>query len=267
MMGSGRYTGSGNFAPPTFVLHPRGSRRSQGWWSGLTGHGKLAIYASALVIITLVAVLVISVGDGNGAALKTRGNAYAADSGLAAIAKSVVNSLGTLRQSIFAYKLRIILNQLSVSAPELQRKLSKLSQVVQGDRCQGYLAEVAQLSDAGSGVSVPQDPEGIWRYANKLADSYIPLFKKHLTQIVGLRPRLPAIGLPMPLAESGNLLVKSCDLQLKALRECIRGLEILRDCNEMTVGQASELVRDGVAKVSEANACLSRADVALSKND
>ena len=227
----------------------------------------MAVYASALMIITLVAVLVISAGDGNGAALKTRGNAYAADSGLAAITKSVVDSLGTLRQSIFAYRLRVILNQLSVSAPELQRKLSKLSQVVQGDRCQGYLAEVVQLSDTGSGGSVPQDPEGIWRYANELADSYIPLFKKYFAQIEEVRPKLLAIGLPMPLSESGNLLLKSCDLQLKAMRQCILGLEKLRDCNEMTVGQASELVRDGVAKVSEANACLSRADVALSKKD
>jgi hypothetical protein len=49
------------------------------------------------------------------------------------------------------------------------------------------------------------------------------------------------------------------------MRECIRGLELVKDCNEMTVGQASELVVDAVAKVSEANTWLSRADDALSR--
>jgi hypothetical protein len=210
---------------------------------------------------------VIATGNGNGAAVKTTRNDYSADSGLAAVAKSVVESLGTLRQSIFANKLKTILDQLSASAPELKRKVTKLSQVVQGDRCGGYLARVVQLSDTGSGGSIPRDPEGIWRYANKLADSYIPRFKQYLAQIEVIRPRLPAIGLAQPLLESSDLLLKSCDLQLKAMRQCIRGLEKLKDCNEMTVGQALELVSDGVAKIREANTCLSRAGVALSKKD
>jgi hypothetical protein len=220
-----------------------------------------------VLLITLVTVLTISAGDGNGASLKTRNNTYAADSGLAAVARSVVESLGTLRQSVFAYRLKVILQKLSESAPELQRKLAKLSQVVQGDRCQGYLAQVVVFSDAGSGTSLPKDPEGIWKYANKLADDYIPIFQKYLAEIQDLRPKLPAVGLQKPMSESSDQLLKSCDLQIKAVNQCIRGLEKLRDCNEMTVGQASELVGDGVAMVRQANACLSRAGVALSKND
>jgi hypothetical protein len=267
MIGSRRHTGSGSFAKPPFIAGPHRKGPSRGWWSGLTSGGRLAVYASAVLIVSLVAVLMISAGDGNGASIKTRGNAYVADSGLAEVAKSVVDSLGTLRQSVFAYRLKVILQKLSKSAPELQRKLAKLSQVVQGDRCQGYLAQVVLLTDAGSGISVPRDPEGIWRYANKLADDYIPVFQKYLAEIQDLRPKLPAIGLQKPLSESGDQLLKSCDLQVEAMNKCIRGLEKLRDCNEMTVGQASELVNDGVAMVRQANTCLSRAGVALSKND
>ena len=267
MIGSGRHAGSGNFATPPFIVQPRRRRTSRGWWSGLTGGGKLAVYVVMLLIITVSAVLAISAGDGNGDALKSRGIANLADSGLAAIADSVMDNLGTLRQSIFSHRLQIILNRLSASAPELQRKLTQLSRVVQGDRCQVYTAKVAQFCDARSPGSVPRDPEGIWRYANRLADFYIPIFKKHLVEIEGIRPKLPAIGLPAPLSEWNDLLLKSCDLQLKAMRQCIQGLKKVRDCNEMTVGQASELVSDGVAKVKEASACLSRVYVALSKND
>jgi hypothetical protein len=267
LIGARRHAGSGSFAKPPFIAKTHRRRTSRGWWSGLTGGGKLAVYAVTLLIITFSAVLAISAGGGNGTPLKPSGIAYVADSGLAAIAESVMDNLGTLRQSIFSHRLQIILNRLSSSAPELQRRLTQLSKVVQGDRCQGYLAEVAQLSDASLPRSVPRDPEGIWRYANKLADFYIPVFKGYLTEVERIQPQLPAIGLPAPLSEWNDLLLKSCDLQLKAMRQCIQGLKKLRDCNEMTVGQASELVGDGVAKVREASACLSRVYVALSKKD
>lgn len=273
MSTSFRHDGTSGFAPPPFVARPPRRRPRRGWWSGLNGHGKLAVYASACVVLALVAVLVFSAGDGNGAVPSKHKAPVRAS--FTAIVNAFTGTAGALRLSAFSSRLQAILSELSASAPALERKLSKLSRVVQGARCQGYLAEVLQLSDAGgfdaarkvarlSDGPVPEDPEGIWRYANDVADSCLPRFEQYLGQLESARHGLTALGLPSPLVASNNMLLGSCDLQLKAMRQCIRGLEVVRNCDEMTVGQACELVHDAVAKVNEARAWLSRADDALS---
>jgi hypothetical protein len=267
--------GASGFAPPPFVARPGRKRPKRGWWSGLNGHGKLAVYASACLILALIAVLVFSAGDGNGA-VQSRRKPAPGKTSLTTIVNAFTGTFGALRLLTFSNRLQAILTGLSTSAPALERKLSELSRVVQGARCQGYLAEVLQLSDAGglhpavnvarvSDGPVPEDPEGIWRYANDLADSYVPPFKESLAQLESAWHGLTAVGLPAPLSSPNDLLLGSCDLQLKAMRQCIQGLEVVRNCDEMTVGQACELVQDAVAKINEARAWLSRADDALSR--
>lgn len=269
------HTGASGFAPPPFVARPGRKRPKRGWWAGLNRHGKLAVYASACLILALVAVLVFSAGDGDGA-VPSRHKPAPGTTSFTTIVNAFTGTLSALRLSTFSNRLQAILGALSTSAPALERKLSELSRVVQGARCQGYLAEVLQLSDAGrphpavnvasvSDGPVPEDPEAIWRYANDLADRYLPSFKEYLAQLESVWHGLTAVGLPAPLASPNDLLRGSCDLQLKAMRQCIQGLEVVRNCDEMTVGQACELVQDAVAKINEARAWLSRADDALSR--
>jgi hypothetical protein len=227
----------------------------------------------ACVAIALVVVLVVSAGAGNGATrVRTHPKPRPDRGTLSLLSDSLKKNLEEIRISLLSFRLKTILNKVTAVAPAFERRLLELSRVVQGGRCEGYVAEVLQVCDApkvvaGTDADVPEDPEGAWRYANELADAYLPLFKEYLRELQSLRPSLVEVGTPRPLKMSRDLLLKSCNLQLKATRAFIRGLELVRDCNEMTVGQALELVREAVATVGEGTVSLQGAVDSLALND
>lgn len=266
-------TSAGGFAPPPFLARSRGRSKVRGWWSGITGHGRIALSACACLAIAMVVVLVVSAGAGNGAnRVRTHPRPQPSTGTLTLISDSAVRNLETVRVSLLSYRLKTILARLAAVAPAVERKLRELSRVVQGARCEGYIALVFQVSDAGKAPArasgdIPEDPEGVWRYANGLADTYLPIFKQCQRELESLRPGLVEVGTPRPMKKPRDLLLQSCDLQLEAARAFVRGLKLIKDCNEMTVGQALEIVQSAAADVEKGTACLNGAVDSLASND
>ncbi|GEM_PF-6858875 len=257
---------NGLTAPPFIARSNNGNGRG-GWWSSLDRRGKLTTYAALVLAIAMVVVLVISAGAGNGATRVERQTRHKAEVGaLGTVARGITKNLEALRLSIVSYRLKLILGKVTATAPELEKKLSELSRVVQGGRSSVLIARADQLSDVPletSDSDIPETPEGVWRYANNLADSYLPRFGAFIQEIKSARQELVVIGASPELQKSNDLLLRSCDLQLKASAQCTRGLEFIKDCNEMTVGEASELISSAVSMVKEGGTCLQKAISAL----
>ncbi len=213
----------------------------------------------------MVVVLVVSAGAGNGATrVRTHPRQEPRTGTLTVLSDSLVRNMETVRVSLLSYRLKTILARLAAVAPAVERKLTELSRVVQGARCEGYVARVFQVCDAGktparASGDIPEDPEGIWRYANGLADRYLPVFRQCQRELESLRPGLVEVGPPLPMTKPRDLLLESRDLQLEAARAFVRGLELIKDCNEMTVGQALEIVQGAAADVEKGTARLDSA--------
>jgi len=266
-----RPAGARGLTPPAFLAGKRSRGRARGWWSGLNGRGKAVTYTAACVAIALLVVLVVSASVGHGATPVTKHPPQKTSIGpLSSITTTITNNLEALRLSILSYRLKVILGKVTATAPELGQKLTELSRVVQGGRCQVLIASAAPFDLSADSSQVeppldPTDPEQVWRYANRLSDTYLPRFRGFLKEIQSARNELAAVGIPAPLKPPDDLLLESCDLQLEASRRCVRGLEYLRDCNEMTVGEASELVGSAVGLVNESTARLGKAICSLSR--
>lgn len=201
-------------------------------------------------------VLVVSAGAGNGAQVAPEPDRAPARAAVSPTGETLLGSLEAVRASILSNRLKATLDLLTSVAPEVERKLGELSRVVQGGRCSVYLAALPQVSDAGragwrAAGEVPEDPEGIWRYANGLADSYLPDLKRSTRELRRLRPALLEAGAFTTFRGCRVLLLESCNLQLSGTRSLVRALELVRDCNEMTAGEALELARWAQRDLSE----------------
>ncbi len=248
---------AGGFAPPPFVSRGRAPGAARRWWSGLTGRGRTALSISACIALALVAVLVVSAGTGNGAP-RTTPEPRETRGAVSRVSDSIVRELESVGLTVLSWRLRTLLDRMASVAPEVERKLSELSQVVQGGLCGGMVARLQQVPDVlmlESEDEVPGDPEGSWRYANRLADEYLPVFEQCRRELASLRPRLVSLG-PVPLRAPLEMLLGSCDLQLDAAGSFVRALRLVRDCDPMTVGQALELAQSASSGIAEGSASL-----------
>lgn len=243
-----RPAGASGFVQPPFLAVRGRKERRRGWWSGVTARGKAAVLLSAGIAAALAMVLVFSAGAGNRAPSAPEPGRAPARAGLSLAGESLLRNLEALRVSLISSRLKSTLDFLSSIAPEVERKLGELSRVVQGGRCGVYLAALPQASDAGrAGLQapggIPEDPEGIWRYANGLADSYLPDLKSSTRELRRLRADLLEAGVFTAFRSSRGLLLQCCNLQLSGTRSLVRALELVRDLNEMTAGEALELAQ------------------------
>ncbi len=230
--------------------------------------GKAYSYVTALLVAALLTALVVS--SAAGTSRHTAGRANFPRQGALTLAEESL-ALGTslLGLTLLTLRIRVLISEYKALAQAVRSKLSELSRVVQGAKCKAYLASVLQLSDAGPPVlsgaadNIPEDPRGVWMYANGLSDRFTPLFCGLLARSRALRTWL---GLARPAAGARGyvtLMLGSCDLQAGAARRYLRALELVRDCDECTVGQACELASQADVKLADACDMFDRAERAI----
>lgn len=252
------------FSQPPFLTTRGRRRRRSGWWSGVIARDKAAVFLSGCAVVAMVIVLMASAGTGNGATGVLEPDRTPARAAVSLTDESMLRSVEALRVTVLSGRLKATLDLLTSIAGEVEGKLGDLSRVVQGGRCSLYLAALPVVSDAGfpglraAGV-VPEDPEGTWLYANELADSYLPGLERSALELRRLRSALVEVGFLGPLKGLRGILLESCDLQLSGTRRLARGLKLVRDCNEMTVGEALELSQWAVRELAEGTALLEHA--------
>jgi len=242
------------YTPPPFVrgkrrrTRPHTGRGPGGWWKGLNSQGKMAMYIVALLGISLVATLAFSSGDGNSATVRPKVD-RAPEATLKNITEAISEGLLSLELELGSLKLKSLLRKISAIAPMIQSKLARISKVVQGARCQGYIATLEVVSDSGgkeptqvaTRAPMPDSPEGMWRYARRLAQANLPLFQMLQDEALAGHAELLALAVPVPQGPRHKLLLENSGLALRALSNYVRALELIKDVNEMTVGQAVEL--------------------------
>lgn len=249
--------------PPPFVtggrrvaglsLPARGGRRGS-WWRGLNGNGKIAIYVSVLLVIALSAVLGVSAGSGNGATVQPKVERVQGPT-LKDLGSAISRNLLKMEITLGSIRLEMLLGKIAALAPQVQARVLEISKVVQGARCQGYMAMLGSVSDTTKPRKrrdreyAPNDPEDVWRYANRLAETNLPRFQSLLEEAVEGHTALVALAIPRTMGPDHDRLLEQSGHTYTALRYYIRGLELLTDCNEMTVGQAVELYQKATEMV------------------
>lgn len=265
-----RPIGPRGLTPPPFLQKKssrRPGRRRRGWWAGLNRRSKLCTCLSALLVATLLTALIVSsaVGDSR----ETPRRAVPRMGAVALAEQSVGAGASLVKLAVLSLRIRGLTSEFKELAPTVHSELSELSRVVQGAKCSGYIACALQLRDAGvpepllAGGRVPDDPRGAWNYANALSDSYMPMFCELLARFIALKAWASPSARHLPAAGPAHLLLGCCDLQAQAIGRYVRALELVRDCDENTVGQACELASEGDRLLEEARARLDKADRTL----
>ena len=223
------------------------------------------MYIIALMGISLVATLALSAGNGNGAVVRPKGD-RTPEAALKNATEAVSESLLSLELELGSLRLKSLLRKISAIAPMIQSKIARISQVVQGARCQGYIAMLEVLNDSGghkpaqgdTRSPIPDSPEGIWRYARSLAQDNLPLFQMLQDEALAGHTKLMALSVPAPQGPRHELLLDNSGLAVRALSHYVRALELLKDVNEMTVGQAVELYQKASGMIIGAAISLDR---------
>jgi hypothetical protein len=218
---------------------------------------------SVLLVIALFAVLGVSAGSGNGAAVQPKvEKKVASESTLKDLAITINSNLMKINITLGSLRLKTLLAKVAALAPQVQARVLEVSKVVQGARCQGYIARLASVNDTGkpgkkeSSKYAPNDPEDVWRYANRVARLNLPRFKSLLEEAFDGHTALVALAIPQATGPAHEQLLEQSCSTYTALRYYIRGLELLTDVNEMTVGQAVELYQKATVMVMGTAAAL-----------